>query len=254
MKRIIALLLVLAALFTLFTGCFKPFANDNSTETTVSPHHLLHTLKDGGTTYYCWDDGVATMTDTYDASSVLYWENDVDSGTYYVKNSKGTVAMEQYAVVTEAPIEIETVTETVTEYDPNQGHTLVGIVTDTNTGHTYYCWDNGTATMSEEYSASGLTWTHPWNEKFYNIYNGSSDNGNVIYSEKTCSWCGNHKTYYLSYLRNPDLSEERLYLCESCHINLQSYCIKCPICGYYYDKDYAVYVNGSWYCRKCHRS
>ena len=250
MKRLISVLLVLAAVLTLFSGCLLTSKKESGSEP-VSSHHLIHTVHDGSTVYYCWEDGVATVTDTYDASSALSWENDVANGAYYIKNSKGTVAMEQYAEKTEAPAETET--ETETETDPYHGHTLVGIVTDTDSGNTYYCWDDGNATMTEEYKVSGLTWTHPWNEKFFNIYNGISDNGNVVYSEKTCSWCGNHKVYYLSYTRNyHTLSREPLYLCESCHIDLQTHYVICSKCGYYYYKDFAYYAGGKYYCEKCY--
>ena len=252
MKRLISLFLVLVSLTMIFAGCGMPYGSiggiTNSSEKApvLSSHYVLHTVKDGGTTYFCWEDGVATMTDTYNAGSVLYWENDVDDGIYYIKNNKGTVAMEQYMEVTEAPTE--------TEPDPNQGHKLEGIVTDSTNGTTYYCWDDGTATTTDTYELSGLTWTHPWGEKFFNIYYGISNNGNVLYSEKTCSWCGNHKTYYLSYLRNYyDLSQEALYLCESCHIDLKQHYVKCAKCGYYYYRDYAYYVNGTYYCEKCYQ-
>lgn len=247
MKRLISILLVLAALTALLAGCAM---RGSTPEPTLSSHHLLHTVRSGGMSYYCWEDGVATMTDVYDGSSVLYWENDVNNGAYYVKNSKGTVAMEQYNELPAVPAQ----TEAATEYDPHQGHALEGIVTDTTSGNTYYCWDDGTATMSEQYGVSGLTWTHPWGQKFFNIYNGISQNGNVVYSEKTCSWCGNHKTYYNSFLRNYyDLSEESLYLCESCHIDLQQHYAKCNKCGYYYYRDYAYYVDGAYYCAKCYQ-
>lgn len=250
MKRLIAILLAFVIFSMLFTGCGLPGNSDSDKDTESaasanSSHYLLHTVKDGSTTYYCWEDGVATMTDTYDGTSALFWENDVNKGIYYIKNSKSTVAMEQYIEPTEAPSE--------TIPDPKQGHELSGIVTDPSTGKAYYCWDDGNASMSEEYAVTGLTWTHPWGQRFFNIYNGDSSNGNVIYSEKACSWCGNHKTFYYSLIRSSyDYSEEGVYLCESCHIDLTSYHVKCCKCGYYYYKDYAVLSNGYYYCEKCY--
>lgn len=249
MKRLIAFFLILSVCSALLAGCGLGIAglSGRSTEApadTEASHYLLHTVTDGGVTYYCWEDGVATMSDTYDSSSALFWENDVGNGTYYVKNSKSTVAMAQYIEPTQAP------TETVP--DPKQGHTVSGIVTDPATGKTYYCWDDGKVSFSEEYEQTGLTWTHPWGQKFFNIYNGDSNNGNVVYSEKACSWCGDHKTFYYSLIRDCyDLSEEGVYLCTSCHIDLTSHYVKCARCGYYYYKDYALYSGGYYYCEKC---
>lgn len=252
MKRFLALILLVAVLISL-AGCSlftsRGDDDDDDDDSIRHNHSVIRTLEDGATTYYCWEDGVVTTVDRYDEDSALYWENDIDRCAYIVKNDVSSVFVSYYEQPTE-PTESET--ETTTE-DPYKGHTLEGIVTDPIMGNTYFCWDDGTATMTEEYSNSGLTWTHPWKESFFNIYNGISDNGNVVYSEKSCTWCGDHKVFYKTYVRDIyDYSKETEYLCESCHIDLTSSHIKCSNCSYYYYKTYAIYLNGSYICEKCY--
>ena len=135
--------------------------------------------------------------------------------------------------------------------DPDDGHTVIRELQDGAT--TYYCWDDGTATTEEAYNPSSpLTWTHPWNQNFYNIYSGHSDNGNVVYSEKSCTWCGNHKVYYLSYVRDPyDYTQISEYLCESCHVELVDGYYRCDSCGYYYAKYYTITDGEYHFCEYC---
>ena len=186
-----------------------------------------------------------TFRGSYSGSSRRYRGSSEREPSSTHQNSSPTVV--QYVEPTTCPTTAETTS------DPRKGHAVAGIVTDPSTGNTYYCWDDGTASMSDAYVPTGLTWTHPWGQRFFNIYNGSSDNGNVVYSEKACSWCGSHKTYYYSLIRSSyDYSESGVYLCESCHIDLTSYEVKCSKCTYYYPKDMACCSNGKWYCEKCY--
>ena len=254
LKRVFVILLALCLLLAL-AGCNgqgllgggqkEPNQNEDPNE----GHSIIRELQDGATTYYCWEDGIVTTKDSYKADSALFWENDTLEGAYLVKNSMGTVFISYYVQPTQPT---EESTEPPTE-DPYKGHTLEGIVTDPAMGVTYYCWDDGTATTEEAYNpATPLTWTHPWKQNFFNIYNGHSDNGNVVYSEKTCSWCGNHKVYYLSYIRDPyDLSKVSEYLCESCHTDLVNDYYVCKDCGCYCYKYYAYSDGNGHYCEQC---
>lgn len=253
MKRIFAVSLLLCLCLS-FSGCSLFSMGGRQVEQAeLEPEHdhtVIRTLEDGTTTYYCWEDGIVTTKDSYNADSALFWENDVEQGAYVVRNSMGTVFVSSYAQPTQ--METEPPTEATTE-DPYQGHTLEGIVTDPDMGATYYCWDDGTVTTEEAYSATGLTWTHPWGGNFFNIYNGHSDNGNVIYSEKACTWCGDHKVFYLSYVRDPyDYTNLTEYLCESCHVDLVADYHKCYTCGCYYTNYWIIEGgDGNYYCELC---
>ena len=249
MKKFLALFLLVAVLISL-AGCSYPnFGRNDDDDDATHNHTVIRTIEDGAIIYYCWEDGIVTTNDRYDEDSSLYWENDIDRSAYVIKNDVSSVFVSYYEQPTE---ETETEPETTTE-DPYHGHSLEGIVTDPSMGITYYCWDDGTATTVEEYSNSGMTWTHPWGENFFNIYNGISDNGNVLYSEKTCTWCGNHKTFYKSYVRDTyDYSKNTEFLCESCHVDLTTDYKKCANCSCYYYKSYSVYHNDRYYCEKCY--
>lgn len=252
MKRALAAGLLLCLLISLVGCSMLSPGGDNSPVENLTPeddHTVIRILEDGSTTYYCWEDGIVTTKESYKADSALFWENNTQEGAYVVKNSMGTVFMSYYVQPTQPT---EETTPTTTE-DPYQGHTLVGIVTDPQMGNTYYCWDDSTATTEDAYYASGLTWTQPWNQNFFNIYNGHSDNGNVVYSEKACTWCGQHKVYYLSYVRDAyDYSKETEYLCESCHVDLVDNYKRCASCGCYYSNYWVIDGgNGYFYCEPC---
>ena len=255
-KQILSLCLLLALLLSL-AGCANldfltggtPAEKSDYPEAADDDHTVIRELQDGDTTYYCWEDGIVTTKPTYKADSVLYWENDTNEGAYRVMNSMGTVFISYYVQPTQ-PTEESTVPPTE---DPYQGHSLEGIVTDPSMAVTYYCWDDGTATTEEAYNPSTpLTWTHPWNQNFFNIYSGHSDNGNVVYSEKACTWCNSHKVFYLSYVRDPyDFTQITEYLCESCHVDLVNDYYKCDACGYYCVKYYAITDGEHHYCEYC---
>ncbi len=255
LKKLTALTLLLCILLSL-TACssiinrIKPGEKASESQEEVdSEHTVIHTLEDGATTYYCWEDGIVTTKAGYSETSALFWENDMEQGAYVVKNAMGTIFVYRYAepeteAATEPPTEATTA-------DPYQGHTLEGIVIDSDMKITYYCWDDGTVTTEEAYGPSNLTWTHPWGQKFFNIYNGISDNGNVIYSEKTCTWCDAHKVFYLTYVRDSyDNSKITEYLCHSCHVDLVSRYEKCSSCGYY--TYYGYKVDNKVYCEYCY--
>lgn len=135
----------------------------------------------------------------------------------------------------------------------NQDQKLVDTVTNAAKGETYYCWDDGVATQTTSYSASDLTWTRPWGQSDIIIYNGSSKNGNVVYSEKACTQCSKHYVYYLSCVRSEkDNTEHYEYLCKGCHDALTEKCVKCSDCGCYYDKNHALILDNSWLCAVCY--
>ena len=251
LKRILAVSLLLGLLLALAACDTKILLGGKSTgdDAPEEEHTVIRQLQDGDTVYYCWEDGVVTTRSSYKEDSVLFWENDTQEGAYVVKNSMGTVFISYYVQPTQ-PTEATTVPTTK---DPYQGHALDGIVTDPTMGVTYYCWDDGTANTEEAYNAATpLTWTHPWNQNFYNIYSGHSDNGNVVYSEKACTWCNGHKVYYLSYVRDPfDYTKITEYLCESCHVDLTNDYYKCDFCGYYYAKYYTIIEGDYHYCEYC---
>lgn len=253
MKRGLSVLLLLCLLISLAGCSMLSFGKEPPATEEPAPedeHTVIRTLEDGATTYYCWEDGNVTTKESYKADSALFWENDTAEGAYVIKNSMGTVFISYYVQPTQ-PTEETTVPTTE---DPYQGHALVGIVTDPSMGMTYYCWDDGTATTEEAYSASNLTWTHPWNKNFFNIYNGHSDNGNVVYSEKACTWCDAHKVYYLTYVRDAyDYTQQTEYLCESCHLDLVANYKRCAKCGNYYSNYWAVLAgDGYYYCEPCY--
>lgn len=253
-KKLTALALLLCIVFSL-TACssildrVKPAKKTEAAAEEVNDDHtIIHTLEDNATTYYCWEDGAVTTKASYSDSSVLFWENDLEKSAYVIKNNMGVIFVYSYAA--EEPTETTEPPTEATTADPYQGHKLEGMVIDSDMKITYYCWDDGTVTTEEAYSVSNMTWTHPWGQKFFNIYNGSSDNGNVLYSEKACTWCGSHKVFYLSYLRDSyDDSKRTEFLCNSCHVDLVSDYKKCSGCGYY---TYSTYdYEGRPYCRYC---
>lgn len=256
MKRFLAITLLLSLVLALcacgsqgMLSNGKDALEDAMNDDPDQDHTVIRELQDGATTYYCWEDGIVTTKATYKADSALFWENDTLEGAYLVKNSMGIVFISYYVQPTQPTEE----TPVPTTEDPYKGHTLEGVVTDPAMAVTYYCWDDGTVTTEEAYSASSMTWTHPWNQNFFNIYNGHSDNGNVIYSEKACTWCGNHKVYYLSYIRDAyDFSKQTEFLCESCHVDLVSNYHMCYSCSCYYSNYWIIQTpEGGYYCEYC---
>lgn len=137
-------------------------------------------------------------------------------------------------------------------YRSGQAHVLEGTVINSVTGATYYCWKDGTASLTANHEACGLIWTHPWGESGFNIYDGITSGSTLVYSEHTCTGCGCHNTYYLSLIRTVEtFNIKYVYLCESCHDALCRSHMKCCICGCYYDKNSAVMLKGAYYCGYC---
>lgn len=189
--------------------------------------NLLRKIEIDGTTYYLWDDDVATKTEGYDENSELHWSRDEDT----------------YSVFNQNDVEIAS-------YENPE------LLREINTGSvTYYLWNvteeirkatQGVCTTTAEYNEEeGLRWTQPWEGRFI-IYNGDYTNGYVVYSEFACSTCGIHKIYYCRIAaEGTDLV--RYYFCSSCNAQYESTHKRCPKCQSYWCYKGAEMCDHCWY-------
>ncbi len=165
---------------------------------------LEKAINANGMTYYLWDNALATLTESFDASTTLRWEKQND--IYSVSN----------------PQNIEIASFVIPA--------LKQKIVNSETGKIYYCWADGVCTFKTEYDPEeGFTWTAPW-EGTYIIYSGTYKEGHVVYSEKSCSWCQRHLCYYHRTLSDYGGRTE-LYLCSDCKLEFDDYYHKCSVCG-----------------------
>lgn len=175
---------------------------------------LVKPLNANGSTYYLWDDGLATSTESYTENAPFTWS--CTNEVYHVYNSNGAEV---------ASLESAQVIQKV-----YNGDTI------------YYLWDDteeikgytqGVCTTKEEYDPSeGLRWTQPWDE-YYMIYSGDYTDGHVVYTEHTCSYCNVHKIYYMRTIAEGS-SLSKNFFCADCKLRFDDYYKKCPNCGTYW--------------------
>lgn len=180
-----------------------------------------------GTTYFLWDDGLATKSENYDEESDLHWSSENDTFRVY---NQSDVEIASY----ESPELLQMIS---------------------NGAVTYYLWNvteeirnatQGVCTTTEEYNEEeGLRWTQPW-EGRYIIYNGDFTNGYVVYSEFGCSSCGAHKVYYCR-IAAEGTSLVRYYFCASCNTQYESSHKRCPKCQSYWCYKGAEMCDHCWY-------
>lgn len=146
LKQLFCMVLSFVVPLMLFTGCgsISPSPEKNETEQVVDTATEIPTPALGisfdfeNKEYYLWEDGIATDSEQYDASSNLVWEKDTKTLELVVKNTSIDIIVACYAY----------------RSMPN----LVTYIN--NDGINYYLWDDGLATKTEEYNEeSDLRWS-----------------------------------------------------------------------------------------------